>query len=122
MDTQDIISRQKKVKKKRPERSLFKEYIHYWYILLLTVITCFPGYIAEIIIFNFMALGAMPAFMAGFLAILLGGLISTFPFFILNLVLFFKRKKRYAAVCQIVVMEFIGMIFFLYNQVVLTMV
>ena len=96
--------------------------MHHWYIFLLTIPTCLVGYAGEIILFNFMSLSPLPNFLAAFFAMLLGGLISTLPLFILNLVLFFKRKKRYALVFQIVVMEVIGMAFFLYNQVVLTMV
>lgn len=121
MDTKDIISRQRRIKKAKPARTLPKEYLHYWYVFVLTAFMCFPGYAVEIILFNFMAISILPNFLAAFFAILLGGLISTLPFFILNLVLFFKRKKRYAIVFQIVAMELIGMIFFLYNQVVLTM-
>ena len=122
MDTQNIISRQQRTKKEKPQRNLFQEYVHYWYIFLITIPTCLVGYAAEIILFNFMSISALPKFLAAFFAMLLGGLISTFPLFILNLVLFFKRKKRYAAVFQIVITEVVGLVFFLYNQVVLTMV
>ena len=122
MDTQNIVDRQRRTKKEKPKRTLLQEYVHHWYVFLLTILTCFVGYAGEIILFNFMSLSPLPGFLAAFFAMLLGGLISTLPFFILNLVLFFKRKKCYALVFQIVAMEVIGMAFFLYNQVVLTMV
>ena len=122
MDTQNIVDRQRRTKKEKPKRTLLQEYVHHWYIFLLTIPTCLVGYAGEIILFNFMSLSPLPNFLAAFFAMLLGGLISTLPLFILNLVLFFKRKKRYALVFQIVAMEVIGMAFFLYNQVVLTMV
>lgn len=121
MDTEGTIRRQNRIRAKR-NRTLAGEYLHKWYVLVLTVIMCFPGYAAEVLLYNVMVMNKFPAFLAAFLAILIGGLICTLPFFAFNLYLVLKKKKYYAIVCQIAVMEIIGMVFFLYNQILLNLV
>lgn len=120
MNTQDIVQRQKNSRKpKDANRTLLKEYLHYWYMLLITAITCLPGYVIEIFLYNLMVAKKLSAFASATIAIFLGGLISTLPFLILNIVLCVKKKKYYAIVVQIAILEIIGMAFFLYNQVLL---
>ncbi len=122
MDREDIIARQQgiKVKPQVRERTLFGEYLRYWYILILTVLMCYPGYACEVLFYNIMIINNLAPFGAAVISIFLGGLISTIPFLILNIVLCVKKKKYYAIVFQIAVMEIIGLAFFLYNQIQLT--
>lgn len=117
MNTEDIIQNQKRRTAKKTQTTIIREYIKRWYILLLTVITCFAGYAAEILIYSTFCTLSLPHFAAALIAIFVGGLISTLPFFVLNIVLAFKKKKYYAIAIQIIVMEIIGMAFFVYNQV-----
>lgn len=118
MDSETIIQRQSK-KKIKKNKTLVREYLSKWYVLLLTVAMCFPGYAAEVLLYNVMVMNKLSNFAAAFLAILIGGLICTLPFFAFNLYLIIKKKRYYAIVWQIAVMEIIGMVFFLYNQILL---
>lgn len=121
MDREDIISRQQGRRvKPQVKRTLMKEYLHFWYILVITVLMCFPGYASEVLLYNLMIVKGLSAFGAALIAIFLGGLISTLPFLILNIVLCVKKKKYYAIVFQIALMEILGLVFFLYNQIQLT--
>ncbi len=120
MNTEDIIQRQKKnTKPKDARRTLTGEYLHYWYMLLITAVTCLPGYVIEVFLYNLMVAKKLSAFASATISIFLGGLISTLPFLVLNIVLCVKKKKYYAIVVQIVLLEIIGMVFFLHNQVLL---
>jgi hypothetical protein len=116
METEDIIARQKESKKPAVQRSLAKEYLCKWYVFILTVLTCYAGYSFEIVIYNFLLMAEISAFCSSLLAIFLGGLVSTLPFLVLNLALVFKKKKYLAIVFQIVAMEIIGMVFFVYSR------
>ena len=116
MNTEEIIRNQRR-RKKPVRRSLFKEYLHRWYILLLTALTCIFGYAAEAIIYGTLSAMSMTHFVAAIIAIFLGGIISTFPFFIFNLVLTFRHKRYSALVVTITALELIGMIFFVFNQI-----
>lgn len=108
-----------KPSRKNVERTLMGEYLHRWYILLLTILMFYPGYAAEILIYNTILMNGVPPFGAALLGILIGGIISTLPFLILNIVLCVKKKKYYAIVFQVAAMEIVGMAFFIYNQVLL---
>ena len=119
MEREDIIARQQQRKSEKaqmPQRTLVGEYVHYWYILLITLATCYAGYSFEVLLFNFITMSGLSAFVAALIAIFLGGLFSTLPFCILNIVLAAKRKKYYAIAVQVVVMELIGMFFFVYSR------
>ena len=120
MDREDIIARQQGRKPQVKKRSLMGEYLHYWYILVLTVLMCYPGYACEVLLYNVMLINGISAFGSALLSIFLGGLISTIPFLILNIVLCVKKKKYYAIAFQIALMEILGLVFFLYNQIQLT--
>ncbi len=120
MEREDIIARQQGRKVKPAQRSLIKEYLRHWYVILLTVLMCYPGYASEVLLYNIMIMNNLAPFGAAIISIFLGGLISTVPFLILNIVLCVKKKKYYSIVFQIAVMEIIGMSFFLYNQILLT--
>ncbi len=115
MNTEEIIQNQNRRKKK--QTTLIKEYIKHWYILLITVLTCFIGYAAEILIYSTLCTMNMPHFAAALIAIFLGGMLSTLPFLILNITLAVRKKKYYGIAVGIIVMEIIGMVFFVYNQV-----
>lgn len=122
MDREEIIARQQgiKVKSKVRERALIGEYLRYWYVLVLMVLMCYPGYACEVLFYNIMIINNLAPFGAAIISIFLGGLISTVPFLILNIILCVKKRKYYAIVFQIAVMEIIGLVFFLYNQIQLT--
>jgi len=120
MNTEDIIRTQQKKRMKNVDRPLIIEYLRRWYIIILTVFMCFPGYATEVLLYNFFVLKQLPHFLSAIMAIFLGGLISTLPFFILSIYLASKKKKYYAIAFGICVLEIVGMIFFLYNQMVLT--
>lgn len=121
MDREDIISRQQERKSKpQVQRSLLGEYLHFWYILVLTVLMCFPGYIGEVFLYNYMIAKGLSAFGSAIIAIFLGGLICTLPFLVLTIILCVKKKKFYSIVFQISLMEILGLAFFLYNQIQLT--
>ncbi len=120
MERQDIIARQQAKKEAPARRTLMGEYIRKWYVLILTVLMCYPGYASEVLVYNTMIINKVGPFVAALVSIFAGGLISTIPFLILNIILCVKKKKYYAIVFQIAVMEILGMAFFLYNQVMLT--
>ena len=124
MDREDIIARQqgkkKKTKTQKIRKSLMSEYLHYWYILILTVLMCYPGYACEVLFYNVMLINELSPFVAAIISIFVGGIISTLPFLILNIVLCVKKKKYYAIAFQVAVMEITGLAFFLYNQIQLT--
>ena len=121
MDREEIIARQH-IRKRNPKvkRTLMGEYLRNWYVLVLTILMCVPGYVCEVILYNSMMAKGLSAFGAAFLAILLGGLITTLPFLILNIVLCVKKKMYYSIVFQVCLMEILGLVFFLYNQIQLT--
>ncbi len=114
MNTREIIQNQNK--RKKAQTTLIKEYIKRWYVLLITVLTCFIGYAAEILIYSTLCTMNMSHFASAIVAIFLGGIISTLPFLILNISLAVRKKKYYAIAVGIIVMEIIGMAFFVYNQ------
>lgn len=114
MNTEEIIQNQNR--RKKTQTTLIKEYIKRWYVLLITVLTCFVGYAAEVLIYSTLCTMNMPHFAAALIAIFLGGIISTLPFFILNILLAVRKKKYYAIAVGIIAMEIVGMAFFVYNQ------
>lgn len=116
MNTEEIIRNQNR-RKKPVRRSLIKVYLHRWYILVLTALTCIFGYAAEAILYGTLSAMSMTHFLAAIIAIFLGGIISTFPFFVYNLVLAFRYKRYSALVVTIIVLEIIGMLFFVCNQI-----
>ena len=121
MDREEIIARQQGRKTKpQMQRTLLGEYVHFWYILFITVLMCFPGYACEVLLYNVMLINKISPFGSALIAIFVGGLISTLPFLVLNIVLCVKKKKYYSIVFQISAMEIIGLSFFLYNQIQLT--
>lgn len=120
MNTDEINVKRHKKHKEHIDRPLTTQYLRRWYVLILTVLTCFPGYAAEVLMYNFFAMKNIPHFAAAVIAIFLGGMISTLPFFILSMVLAFKKKKYYALAIGVIVLELVGMAFFLYNQIILT--
>ena len=116
MNTEEIIKNQNRRNEKKTQTTLIREYIKRWYVLLITVLTCFVGYAAEVLIYSTLCTMNMPHFAAALIAIFLGGTISTLPFLILNISLAVRKKKYYAIAVGIIVMEIIGMAFFVYNQ------
>lgn len=102
-------------KKVNKNRSLFMEYVYHWYVVLLSLIMCFPAYLAEIFLSNLFIAKSIPPFWAALLTMLVGGFIATFPLLILNIVLV-ARKKYYAIAVQLVLMEFLGLAFFLHYK------
>lgn len=105
----------RKRKKLRPRKSLFKEYVTHWYVFVLCIFMCVPAYLAEIFLGSlFMAKNITPFFSA-LLTMFAGGFIATFPLLILNIVLLFK-KKYYAIAVQIIALQSLGLLFYLYNK------
>lgn len=118
MNTQEIIQNQNK--RKNTQTTLIKEYIRKWYIFLLTVVTCFFGYAAEILIYSTLCSMNVSHFLSALTSIFAGGIISTLPFLILNIHLAVRKRKYYGIAVAIIAVELIGMIFFVYNQLGLT--
>ena len=103
-------------RKVRPKRSLLMEYVCHWYVILLSFIMCFPAYMGEIFLGSlFIAKGVSP-FWSALLTMFIGGIIATFPFLILNILLVARKKKYYAIAVQLITMEFLGLAFFLYHK------
>ncbi len=102
-------------KKVRKKRSLFMEYVCHWYIILLSFIMCFPAYMGEIFLGSLFIAKGVPLFWSALLTMFIGGLIATFPFLILNIVLV-VRKKYYAIAVQLITMELLGLAFYLYHK------
>lgn len=104
------------LKPKRHPRSLFIEYLRHWYVIILTVLMCFPAYAVEALAYSFLLVKKIPAFGAALISIGMGGFIATFPLLILNIILI-VRRKYYAIAVQIALLELIGTAFFLVNQI-----
>ena len=117
METEEIIQNQRKRRRKNTGRSLGKLYLRHFYVFVLTALMCFPGYASEVLLYNMFIMKNIPAFLSAFSAMLLGGIVSTLPFLVLNIILVVKKKKYYAIAFQVIFTEIIGMIFFIYNQV-----
>lgn len=106
-----------KKRKKLVKRSLFKEYLHGWYVFLITVIMCVPAYVAEIFLCSlFVAKGTVPM-VAALLSMFLGGFIACIPLLVFNIYLIIKKKKYYAIAVQIIAIELLGLLFYLYSKV-----
>lgn len=98
-------------------KSLIKEYLRRWYVFLLTIIMCLPAYVGEVLLYNVFVLKGISAFLAGLMAIFIGGFIASIPLLILNIKLIAKKKKYYAIPVQIAVIEIIGMAIFVVSQI-----
>ncbi|MBQ8588184.1 MAG: hypothetical protein IJ454_02205 [Clostridia bacterium] len=116
METEEIIQNQRKRRRKKTNISLGREYLRHFYVFILTALMCFPGYAAEVLIYNMFVMKDMPPFLSAFVSMLVGGIVSTLPFLVLNIILVVKKKKYYAIAFQIMLVEIIGMVFFVYNQ------
>ncbi len=117
METEEIIQNQRKRRRKKTNISLGKHYLRHFYVFILTALMCFPGYASEVLMYNMFVMKGIPAFLSAIIAMLVGGIVSTIPFLVLNIILVVKKKKYYAIAFQIILIELIGMIFFIYNQV-----
>lgn len=100
------------VRRRKKQKSLIAEYICHWYVILLCLVLYPIANMTQIFLNSFFLAKNMPGFLSALLTMFLGGLIATFPFLILNIVLA-KRKKYYAIVVQIVTMELIGIVLYL---------
>ncbi len=100
------------VKRRKKQKPLIAEYICHWYVILLCAVLYPIANMSQIFLNNFFLAKNMSGFLAALLTMFLSGLIATFPFLILNIILA-KRKKYYAIVVQIVTMELIGIVLYL---------
>ena len=106
-----------KMLKRTIKRSLFKEYLHSWYVWLITLIMCVPAYMIEIFLGSLFVAKNVPAMVAALLSMFLGGFIACIPLLILNIYLIVKKKKYYAIGVQIIAIELLGLLFYLYSKV-----
>lgn len=100
--------------------SLFMEYIRHWYVLLITLLTCVPGFLMTAPIYTIFQLNAIKPFVSALLTMAVCGFVATLPMLILNILLV-VRKKYYAIAVQICLFEFVGTLFFLVTQINLSM-
>ncbi len=104
--------------KPRPTRSLFMEYVKHWYVIVISIMMCFPAYMLQIFLGNLFIAKKVPAFASALLTMFLGGLTATLPFLILNIILT-ARKKYYAIAVQLIAMMSLGMAFYLHYKIML---
>ena len=112
-------SRKKRSAKRMIKRSLFKEYVRHWYVIVISIMAFFPAYMLEILLGNLFIAKNIPPFLAALLTMFVGGFIATLPFLALNIYLIAKKKKYYAIAVQIIVMEIIGIVFYVYSKIAL---
>jgi len=117
----DRVKKGKKKTRKIVKRSLFKEYVRHWYVILISIMMFFPAYMLEILLGNFFIAKNIPPFGAALLTMFLGGLIATLPLLALNIYLIVRKKKYYAIAVQIILMELLGIIFYLYSKIVVAL-
>ena len=98
-------------------RSLFKEYLHSWYVFLITLIMCVPAYMIEIFLGSLFVAKNIPPMVAALLSMFLGGFIACIPLLVLNIYLIAKKKKYYAIAVQIIAIELLGLLFYLYSKI-----
>ncbi len=109
-------------RRKPVKRSLAMEYLRHWYVILISMMTCVPAYMMEIFLANFFIARNVPPFVAALITMFIGGLIATLPLLALNIYLVVKRKKYYAIAIQIILMELLGIVFYLWNQISIALI
>lgn len=103
-------------KNKISQKSLFKEYLSHWYVLLICVLLLFPAYMLLPLASSFFITKGVHVFWASISAIAVSGFVATFPLLILNIMLTFRRKY-YALAVQFVLFDVLGTAFFVVNQI-----
>ena len=122
MFLEDYPSGRKAVKKsgRYKKRSLFMEYVHAWYVFLITLLVCAPAYMTEIFLGSLFVAKNVPPMVAALLTMFFGGFIATLPLLVLNIYLIAKKKKYYAIAVQIIAIELLGLLFFLCSKIAFT--
>jgi len=100
------------------KKSLFKEYLSHWYVILINILFLVPAYMIMPFALSYFMTSGFSMFWSGILAICVSGFIGTLPMFILNIKLAF-RKKFYALAVQFVLFDVVGTLFFVINKVLL---
>ena len=106
------------MKKNTANKSLFKEYLLHWYVILINILFLFPAYVIMPFAVSFFITSGLHVFWAGIFSVCVSGFIGTFPMLILNIKLA-ARKKFYALAVQFVLFDVVGTVFFVINQVLL---
>ena len=106
------------MKKNIVKKSLFKEYLSHWYVILINILFLFPAYMIMPFALSFFMTSGFSMFWASILAICVSGFVGTLPMFILNIKLA-VRKKFYALAVQFVLFDVTGTVFFVINRVLL---
>ncbi len=98
------------------QKSLFKEYISHWYVILLCILLLFPAYVALPLASSFFITKGINVFWASLIAIAMAGFVATLPLLVLNIKLTIRRKY-YALAVQFVLFDIIGTAIFVINQI-----
>ena len=106
------------MKKQITKKSLFREYISHWYVILINILFLFPAYMILPFALSFFITNGISVFCSSILAICISGFVGTLPMFVLNLKLAAK-KKFYALAVQFVLFDLTGTIFFVINRVLM---
>lgn len=102
----------------KKNKSLFKEYISHWYVLLLCVLLMLPAYMVLPLTVSFFVTKGAATFWASILGIAASGFLATLPLLFLNIKLA-RRGKPYALAVQFILFDIIGTLFFIINQILL---
>lgn len=106
------------MKKQIVKKSLFKEYISHWYVILINILFLFPAYMLLPLALSFFMAKGVSVFWSGIIAICISGFVGTLPMLILNIRLA-ARKKFYALAVQFVLFDLTGTVFFVINRVLM---
>lgn len=101
---------------KSTQKSLFKEYISHWYVILLCILLIFPAYVILPLTSSFFMTKGVDIFWSSLIAIVMAGFVATLPLLVLNIKLTFRRKF-YALAVQFVSFDIIGTAIFVINQI-----
>ncbi len=103
-------------KKKISQKSLFREYMSHWYVILLCILLMFPAYMILPLTISFFMTKGVAVFWSSLIGIATAGFVATLPLLILNIMLT-CRRKYYALAVQFVLFDIIGTVFFVINQI-----
>lgn len=106
------------MKKRKIAKSLPKEYVRHWYVILLGILFMFPAYAMLPMVLSFCMAKGLGAFAAGIISIAASGFVATLPMLVLNIKLAF-RGKPYALAVQFIIFDVLGTAFYVINRVIM---
>ena len=106
------------MRKNIAKKSLCREYLSHWYVILINILFLFPAYMIMPFALSYFMTSGFSMFWSGILAICVSGFVGTFPMLILNIKLA-ARKKFYALAVQFVLFDVVGTVFFVISKVLL---